>query len=241
MLKWANRGHIKVKFFEKVFVKVHFSEQNKNQCPDRRNHTTLRTDSSEKKVQGSAQNGESKQGATDKDASEVLHVTQFKNMLTKLSLYLLDSAPCTVKAAAGTTNAEEATRMLTERRRQARAQKELEEKKRELEEERRWVDRTKCLLEKPWRGHGSLGLYMHCRVREEQERKQLLQEQQLQEAKAREVKKLDRQNQENKEKEQQSQLEKEVRSLPSPSTTCSVINLGGFLVCFDAPPVVRGK
>ncbi|XP_011609894.2 MAP7 domain-containing protein 2a isoform X2 [Takifugu rubripes] len=127
--------------------------KNKNQSPDRKNHTPLKTDSSEKKVQGSAQNGESKQ------------------------------APCTVKAAAGTTNAEEATRMLTERRRQARAQKELEEKKRELEEERR--------------------------VREEQERKQRLQEQQLQEAKAREVKKLDRQNQENKEKEQQSQLEKE--------------------------------
>lgn len=68
-----------------------------------------------------------------------------------------------------------------------------------------------------------------------------MQEQQLQEAKAREVKKLDRQNQEHKEKEQQSQLEKEVRSLPSPSTTCSISNLRGFLVWFDAPPVVSGK
>lgn len=118
-------------------VKGHLSEQNKNQSPDRKNPTPLKTDSSEKKVQGSAQNGESKQGAADKDAEEFLHVIQFKNILTKLSLYLSESAPCTLKAAAGTTNAEEATRMLTERRRQARAQKELEEKKRELEEERR--------------------------------------------------------------------------------------------------------
>lgn len=54
-----------------------------------------------------------------------------------MSLYLQELAPCTVKPGAGTTNAEEATRLLTERRRQARAQKELEEKKRELEEERR--------------------------------------------------------------------------------------------------------
>lgn len=51
-------------------------------------------------------------------------------------LHLTESAPCTptAKVAAGTTNAEEATRLLTERRRQARAQKELEGKK--LEEER---------------------------------------------------------------------------------------------------------
>uniref|UniRef100_A0A8C2ZVZ1 Uncharacterized protein n=1 Tax=Cyclopterus lumpus TaxID=8103 RepID=A0A8C2ZVZ1_CYCLU len=48
-----------------------------------------------------------------------------------------ESAPCASagKVAAGTTNAEEATRLLAERRRQARAQKELEEKKREQEEE----------------------------------------------------------------------------------------------------------
>lgn len=129
-------GPYKGQVYEKS-VNVHLSEQNKNKCPDRKNHSPIKTDSSEKKVQASAQNGESKQGATDKDASEFLHVIQFKNILTKLSLYLSESAPCTVKAAAGTTNAEEATRMLTERRRQARAQKELEEKKRELEEERR--------------------------------------------------------------------------------------------------------
>lgn len=55
-----------------------------------------------------------------------------------LSLYLQETSPGTVKPAAGTTNAEEAMRLLTERRRQARAQKELEEeKRRELEEERR--------------------------------------------------------------------------------------------------------
>lgn len=56
-----------------------------------------------------------------------------------LSLNLTESAPGspTVKAAAGTTNAEEATRLLTERRRQARAQKELEDKKRELEDAER--------------------------------------------------------------------------------------------------------
>lgn len=56
---------------------------------------------------------------------------------TTLSLYLQEPGPVTVKPASGTTNAEEATRLLTERRRQARAQKELELKKRELEEERR--------------------------------------------------------------------------------------------------------
>lgn len=132
----SKSGPYQGQVFEK-HVKGHLPEQNKNQSPDRKNHTPLKTDSSEKKVQGSAQNGESRQGATDKDASEFLHVFQYENTLTKLSLYLLESAPCTAKAAAGTTNAEEATRMLTERRRQARAQKELEEKKRELEEERR--------------------------------------------------------------------------------------------------------
>ncbi|CAM9117035.1 unnamed protein product [Lampetra planeri] len=50
-----------------------------------------------------------------------------------------DSAPCvaTGKVAAGTTNAEEATRLLAERRRQARAQKQLEEKKQEHVEDER--------------------------------------------------------------------------------------------------------
>lgn len=60
---------------------------------------------------------------------------------------------------------------------------------------------------------------MHSRLRDEQQRKQFSEEQQLQEAKAREEKELARQNQENKQKEQQSQQEKEVRghyNLPVP-------------------------
>ncbi|XP_028276818.1 MAP7 domain-containing protein 2a isoform X2 [Parambassis ranga] len=69
-----------------------------------------------------------------------------------------ESAPCTGKVAAGTTNAEEATRLLAERRRQARAQKELEEKKREQEAEER--------------------------LKEEKLKQQVIQEQQQKEAKA---------------------------------------------------------
>lgn len=121
-------------------VKGHVSEQNQNQSPDRKNHMSPKTNSSEKKVQGNAQNGELKQGTADKDrALLVLHLIQFKNVSPcMISLHLTEPAPCAVKAATGTTNAEEATRLLTERRRQARAQKELEEeKRRELEEERR--------------------------------------------------------------------------------------------------------
>lgn len=55
---------------------------------------------------------------------------------TLLSL-LTHTAQCTStgKVATGTANAEEATRLLAERRRQARAKKEQEDKKR-LEEER---------------------------------------------------------------------------------------------------------
>uniref|UniRef100_A0A096MDI2 MAP7 domain-containing protein 2-like n=1 Tax=Poecilia formosa TaxID=48698 RepID=A0A096MDI2_POEFO len=64
----------------------------------------------------------------------------------------------TGKVGAGTTNAEEATRLLAERRRQARAQKELEEKKQENEQEGR--------------------------MREEEQKKQLAQQQQGQQAKA---------------------------------------------------------
>uniref|UniRef100_A0A1A7WCZ3 MAP7 domain containing 2a n=1 Tax=Iconisemion striatum TaxID=60296 RepID=A0A1A7WCZ3_9TELE len=62
------------------------------------------------------------------------------------------------KVGAGTTNAEEATRLLAERRRQARAQKELEDKKREKQEKER--------------------------LRDEEQKKQLAQEQQRQETKA---------------------------------------------------------
>ncbi|XP_031175884.1 MAP7 domain-containing protein 2-like isoform X4 [Sander lucioperca] len=108
----------------------------KNQSPDRKDHMSPKVDSSEKKTQSNAQDGDKKK----------------------------ESAPCssTGKVAAGTTNAEEATRLLAERRRQARAQKELEEKKQEQEEEER--------------------------LRKEQLRKQLAQEQRQQEAKAQQVK-----------------------------------------------------
>lgn len=68
-VEMSKSGSYKGQAFEK-HVKVHHSEQNKNQSPDRKNHTPLKTDSSEKKVQGNAQNGESKQGATEKDAIE---------------------------------------------------------------------------------------------------------------------------------------------------------------------------
>lgn len=52
---------------------------------------------------------------------------------------LTESAACASagRVAAGTINAEEATKLLAERRRQARAQKELEDRKRELEEDER--------------------------------------------------------------------------------------------------------
>ncbi|KAM9729706.1 MAP7 domain-containing protein 2a isoform 1-T1 [Menidia menidia] len=79
----------------------------KAQSPDRRNKVSSRADSSEKKIQSITQGGD-------------------KNK---------ESAPAMGKAVAGTTNAEEATRLMAERRRQARAQKELDEKKREKEEE----------------------------------------------------------------------------------------------------------
>ncbi|XP_077360715.1 MAP7 domain-containing protein 2a isoform X2 [Festucalex cinctus] len=59
-----------------------------------------------------------------------------------------ESSPCTVtgKAAAGITNAEEASRLLAERRRQARAQKELEDKKREQADEERVKEKQQTRL-----------------------------------------------------------------------------------------------
>lgn len=65
----------------------------------------------------------------------------FPWFVTPVFLCVTELAPCasTGKVAAGTTNAEEATRLLAERRRQARAQKELEEKKHEQEEKKRSV------------------------------------------------------------------------------------------------------
>uniref|UniRef100_UPI003AAAE24C MAP7 domain-containing protein 2a n=1 Tax=Centroberyx gerrardi TaxID=166262 RepID=UPI003AAAE24C len=110
-----------------------------------------------------------------------------------------EAAPCTPtgKLAAGTTNAEEATKLLAERRRQARAQKELEEKKREQEEEER--------------------------LKAEQLKKQLAQEQPRQEVKAQHVKEGkkkeedphrlkkedEKRQQEDQEKELQIQMDKE--------------------------------
>ncbi|KAM4544494.1 MAP7 domain-containing protein 2a isoform 2-T2 [Odontesthes bonariensis] len=103
----------------------------KGQSPDRRSKGSPKADASEKKTQSNAQGG---------DQSK-------------------ESAPMSAgKPAAGTTDAEEATRLMAERRRQARAQKELEEKKREKEEEER--------------------------LREEKQNKQLAEEQQRQQAKA---------------------------------------------------------
>ncbi|KAK9536684.1 hypothetical protein VZT92_006447 [Zoarces viviparus] len=141
----------------------------KNQSPDRKDHTSPNVDFSEKKMQSNAQDGDKKK----------------------------ESAPCasTGKVAAGMTNAEEATRLLAERRRQARAQKELDEKKREEEE----------------------------RCREEQLKKQLAQERQQQEAKAQQLKEKgkheedlnklkqeeDKRKKEEQEKELQSQMDKE--------------------------------
>lgn len=61
-------------------------------------------------------------------------------MILTFLCFPTESAPCASAgkaAAAGITNAEEATRVLAERRRQARAQKVLEEKRREREEEDR--------------------------------------------------------------------------------------------------------
>ncbi|KAF3706478.1 MAP7 domain-containing protein 2 [Channa argus] len=81
----------------------------KNQSPDRKAEMVSKVDTSEKK--SNIQDGDKKKESAQNTS--------------------------TGKVAAGTTNAEEATRMLAERRRQARAQKELEEKKREQEEEKR--------------------------------------------------------------------------------------------------------
>ncbi|XP_056267636.1 MAP7 domain-containing protein 2a isoform X2 [Pseudoliparis swirei] len=105
--------------------------------PDRKEHTPPNVDFQEKKMPSNAQDGDKKK----------------------------ESAPCASAgkaAAAGITNAEEATRVLAERRRQARAQKVLEEKRREREEEDRY--------------------------REEQLKKQLAQERRQQEAKAQQLK-----------------------------------------------------
>ncbi|XP_018546783.1 MAP7 domain-containing protein 2a isoform X3 [Lates calcarifer] len=143
----------------------------KTQSPDRKEHSSPKVNVSEKKTQSNVQDGDKKK----------------------------ESAPCTSagKVAAGTTNEEEATRLLAERRRQARAQKELEDKKREQEEEER--------------------------LKAEQLRKQLAQEQKQQEMRAQQAKekvenkedpqrltqKEDKQKKEEQEKELQTQMDKE--------------------------------
>nr|XP_020488979.1 MAP7 domain-containing protein 2-like isoform X2 [Labrus bergylta] len=108
----------------------------KSRSTDRKDNMSSKVDQSEKKTESSTLDGDKKEEST-----------------TGMS---------TGKMAAGTTNAEEATRLLAERRRLARAQKELEEKKREQEEEQK--------------------------LREEQLKKQLTQEQNTQEAKAKQLK-----------------------------------------------------
>ncbi|KAM6983830.1 MAP7 domain-containing protein 2a [Tautogolabrus adspersus] len=108
----------------------------KGRSPDRKDNMSPKVDQSEKKTESSTPDGDKKEEST-----------------TGMS---------TGKMAAGTTNAEEATRLLAERRRLARAQKELEEKKREQEEEQK--------------------------LREEQLKKQLTQDQRTQEAKAKQLK-----------------------------------------------------
>lgn len=63
-------GSCKGQVFEK-HVKGNTAEQNKNPSPDRKSHMPPKMDSSEKKMLGSAQNGEPKQGTPDKDAIEL--------------------------------------------------------------------------------------------------------------------------------------------------------------------------
>uniref|UniRef100_G3QBS7 MAP7 domain containing 2b n=1 Tax=Gasterosteus aculeatus TaxID=69293 RepID=G3QBS7_GASAC len=119
-----------------------------------------------------------------------------------------ESAACASagRVAAGTINAEEATKLLAERRRQARAQKELEDRKRELEEDERFKSSERFF-----------------RHREEQRQKKLAQERQQQEAEALKLKERgkreedlnrvkqeeDNRKKEDQEKQLQSQMDKE--------------------------------
>ncbi|KAF7670390.1 hypothetical protein LDENG_00299710 [Lucifuga dentata] len=137
----------------------------KTQSPDRKEVISSKVDSLEKKMQSNVQDGDKKK----------------------------ESAPGREgKVAAGTTNAEEATRLLAERRRQARAQKEMEEKKREQGEEERMM--------------------------EEQVKKQLAQEQPRREAKTEQVKEGRKKEEDphhlkKEEKQQQEEQDKEEKKL----------------------------
>ncbi|KAM8898877.1 MAP7 domain-containing protein 2a isoform 2-T2 [Spinachia spinachia] len=142
-----------------------------NPSPDRKSHPSPDGDLCEKKAQRNPQNG-------DKKKESAAHASAGKG-------------------AAGTINAEEATKLLAERRRQARAQKELEDRKRELEADERH--------------------------REEQLKKQLAAERQRQEAEAPQMKgtgkqeeapsrvkqEEDNRRKEDQDKQLQSQMDKE--------------------------------
>lgn len=121
--------------FEK-HLRGNSTENVKSPSPDRKSHMSPKVDHSDKKVQCSTQNGEKKKGKVVWQLEKAL--LNLKGMSFEMScntatlpLAESESGVLTVKAAAGTTNAEEATRLLTERRRQARAQKEQEEKHQE--------------------------------------------------------------------------------------------------------------
>nr|XP_019940943.1 PREDICTED: MAP7 domain-containing protein 2-like isoform X3 [Paralichthys olivaceus] len=144
------------------------------QSPDRKDHLSPKVDSPEKKtLQSNVQDGDKKK----------------------------EAASCMGKLAAGTTNAEEATRLLAERRRQARAQKELEEKKREQEEEERLQEQEK----------------LRKQLAEEQRQRQEVKAQQAEEKKKNEEnenvhtlkQKEDQEKKEEQEKEQEMDKERE--------------------------------
>lgn len=124
--------------FEK-HLRGNFSENEKSQSPDRKVHMSPKVDHSEKKMQCNAQNGDKKKGRIQLHNWREFLTFNFTNILRwcynapPSPLTESESAASTVKVAAGTTNAEEATRLLTERRRQARAQKEQKEKHQEEE------------------------------------------------------------------------------------------------------------
>lgn len=143
---------------------------------------------------------------------------------TGLSVY--DTNASTGKVAAGTTNAEEATRLLAERRRRARAQKELEEKKQEEEEIRsdRWLNQicSEYRLQDPYVQACVYMIPLSFRLKEEQLKKQQEQQQhnmvilQAKEEKGNEqnpymLKQQDKCKKEEQENELHTQTDKQVR------------------------------
>ncbi|XP_077403546.1 MAP7 domain-containing protein 2a isoform X2 [Vanacampus margaritifer] len=116
--------------------KAHKSEVVGKNNPHIYNAADVCKDRSSEAVKGDAP--ENKENPFEKKAE---HITQNRERKR-------ESSPCTVtgKAAAGITNAEEASRLLAERRRQARAQKELENKKREQMDEERLSEKQQIRL-----------------------------------------------------------------------------------------------